>query len=276
VLVFCSVLSLYACFGNIGAVQGQASTSCTDVHGPYVLEANDGGLYGVVGIPFNFQVSNHTIATISGTLIPSSPAEVRILPSFRGDIYATQWIVSGATYNFARTYTFRNGTETLTTTQTSQLISPTTIARTGRTILVPIANGTVTTTRSVVIGMQTTVTISAVTVSGYLDYFRNFCIATRQLTSTAQSTLTSTAESSNLTLLITNNLTLLITVIAVVAVAVVIFVILLKRQSIGAGAEKWPISASPPVAKTGKFCPTCGSPAKSTARFCELCGERLE
>jgi hypothetical protein len=254
------------------------------VHGPYVLEGNDGGLYGVVGVPFNFQASNHTTATISGTLIPSSPAEVRILPSFRGDIYATQWIVGGATYNFARTYTFRNGTQTIVTTQTSEIVSPTTIARTGRTILVPVANGTVTTTRTVVIGMQTTVTISAVTVSGYLDYSRNFCIAPRQLTtiaprqltSTAQSTLTSTAESNNLTLLIMNNLTLLVTVIAVVAVAVIIFVILLKRQSIGRGAEKRPIPAYPAAARNTKFCPTCGAQVKSTARFCVLCGERLE
>jgi hypothetical protein len=187
----------------------------------------------------------------------------------------TQWIVGSGTYNFARTYTFRNGTETVTTTQTSQVISPTTIARTGRTILVPIVNGTVTTTRTVVIGMQTTVTISAITVSGYLDYFRNFCIAPRQLTSIAPRQLTSTAESNNPTLLITNNLTLLMTVTAVVAVAAIIFVILLRRRSIGTGAEKWPIPASP-AARNRKFCPTCGSPVKSTARFCELCGERLE
>src|SRR5208337_5671764 len=98
-LILFSVMSLYSYFGNVAA-QTQTTTSCTDVHGPYVLEGNDGGLYGIVGIPFNLQVSNHTSATISGTLVPSTPDEVRILPAFRGDIFATQWLINGISYSF--------------------------------------------------------------------------------------------------------------------------------------------------------------------------------
>src|SRR5208337_3827114 len=131
-LILCSVMSLYSYFGNVAA-QTQTTISCTDVHGPYVLEGNDGGLYGIIGIPFNFQVSNHTSATISGTLVPSTPDEVKILPAFRGDIYATQWLINGNTYSFAQTYTIRQGTQTTITTLTNQAVSPTTISRTAHT-----------------------------------------------------------------------------------------------------------------------------------------------
>src|SRR5208337_888124 len=111
-------------------------------------------------------VSNHTSATISGTLVPSTPGEISFLPAFRGDIYATQWVISGVSYSFAQTYTFRLGTQTTVTTLTNQAVSPTTIFRTAHTYSATIEEASTTTTRVVVVGQQTTVVLPPVTVTG--------------------------------------------------------------------------------------------------------------
>jgi len=276
-LILCSVMSLYSYFGNVVA-QTQTTTSCTDVHGPYVLEGNDGGLYGIVGIPFSFQVSNHTSATISGTLAPSTPGEVAVLPSFRGDIYATQWLINGVTYSFAQTYTVREGTQIVTTTLTTQPISPTTISLTARTFSPIIEASSTTTTRTVIVGQQTTVVFAPVTVTGYLDYLSEFCITRRNSTSVASSvTAVSTAASEQLiSTMQSNSLLLWALLIAVVVAIVLMLVVLLNRRQKRTAP---PRPSSIPLARgtyETMFCPSCGTPVKTGARFCEACGNRLK
>jgi hypothetical protein len=267
-LLFSCIISLYSFSGNVSA---QTST-CTDVHGPYALEGNDGGLYGVVGIPFTFQMSNHTSATISGTLFPSTPNEVKILPAFRGDIYATQWVVAGATYS-GRTYTFRSGTETIVTTQTNPTVSPTTISRTAHTFSITIAGTSTTSTRFVAVGQQTTIVLAPVTVSGYLDYLSSFCIAPRQIITSGVSAVTSQqsiAQSNPLVIW-----ALLIAVIVIVAMALVI--VLLRRRP-QATPSQLTSTTRPSGGASGltRFCPSCGSSVKSGANFCEVCGKPLK
>ncbi|MGA8903744.1 MAG: zinc ribbon domain-containing protein [Candidatus Bathyarchaeia archaeon] len=267
-LIFSCVISFYGFSGNVAA---QTST-CTDVHGPYALEGNDGGLYGIVGIPFTFQMSNHTSATISGTLIPSTPDEIRILPAFRGDIYVTQWVIGGGTYNFGRTYTLRNGTETIVTTQTSQIVSPTTISRTAHTYSITIAGTSTTSTRVVVVGQQTTVVIAAVTVTGYLDYLSNFCITPRQSTTAGSSVITSQQSITQLNPL----LIWALLIVVIVVVAIVLIVALLKRRPRSTPPQlTYPTSSLPGDSGVTMFCPSCGASVKSTANFCELCGKTL-
>lgn|GEM_PF-2649352 len=268
-LIFCSVMSLYSYFGNVAA-QAQTTTSCTDVHGPYVLEGNDGGLYGIVGIPFNLQVSNHTSATISGTLVPSTPGEVKILPAFRGDIFATEWLINGNTYSFAQTYTIRQGTQTTTTTMTNQVVSPTTISRTAHTYSVTIELSSTTTIRFVVVGQQTTVVLAPVTVTGYLDYLSEFCFS---LSSVSVSTVTSeqlisTTQSNSLLLW-----ALVIAVVVVVAIVVVLVVLLHRRPKRAAPPYLAPYAVG---TSDMMFCPSCGASVKTDASFCQSCGSRLK
>ena len=275
-LILCSVMSLYSYFGNVAA-QTQTTTSCTDVHGPYVLEGSNGGLYGIVGIPFNFQVSNHTSATISGTLVPSTPEETRSLPAFRGDIFATQWLINGITYTFAQTYTIREGTQTTVTTLTNQAVSPTTISRTAHTYSATIEEASTTTTRVIVVGQQTTVVIAPVTVTGYLDYLSEFCISPRQSSSaTSSAAAVSTATSEQLVSTQSNSLLLWALLIAVVVAIVLMLVVLLNRRQ---KTTAPPLPSSAPLALGNSemmFCSSCGAPMKTGANFCEACGKRLK
>ena len=285
VLILCSVMSLYSYFGNVAA-QTQ-TTTCTDVHGPYVLEGNDGGIYGIVGIPFDLQVSNHTSATISGTLVPSTPGEVAVLPAFRGDIYATQWVISGVSYSFAQTYTLRVGTQTTVTTMTSQVVSPTTIFRTAHTYSATIQEASTTTTRVVVVGEQTTVVLPPVTVTGYLDYLSEFCLYPGHASNTTSSVaVVSTATSEPLVSTTqSNSLLLWVLVIAVVVVVVIVlmFVVLLNRRH---KRTEPPLQSSTPIDLGSSApialgssemisCPSCGATLKSDANFCEVCGKKL-
>jgi len=271
-LILCSVMSLYSYFGNVKA-QTQTTTSCTDVHGPYVLEGNDGGLYGIVGIPFNLQVSNHTSATISGTLVPSTPGEVAIVPAFRGDIYATQWVISGVSYSFAQTYTIREGTQTTVTTLTNQVVSPTTISRTAHTYSVTIALSSTTTTRVVVVGQQTTIVLAPITVTGYLDYLSEFCINPRQLSSAAVSTASSEQLVSTTQ---PNSLLLWALLIAVVVVIVLMLVVLLNRRKKTTAPQLPSSTPFVPGSSEMMFCHSCGASVKTGANFCEACGKRLK
>jgi hypothetical protein len=266
-LIVCSVLSLYSYFGNVAA-QTQSTTSCTDVHGPYILEGNDGGLYGIVGIPFNFQVSNHTSATISGTLVPSTANEVKILPAFRGDIFATQWVVNGNTYSFAQTYTLRQGTQTTTTTLTNQAVSPTTISRTAHTYSVTIEQSSTTTTRSFTLGQQTTEVLAPVTVTGYLDYISEFCLTARSVSTASSEQLISATQSTSLLLW-----ALVIAVVVVVAIVVVLVVLLHRRPKRAAPPYSAPYGVG---TSEMMFCPSCGASVKTDASFCQSCGNRLK
>jgi hypothetical protein len=275
-LILCSVMSLYNYFGNVAA-QTQTTTSCTDIHGPYVLEGNDNGLYGIVGIPFNLQVSNHTTATISGTLVPSTPDEIRSLPAFRGDIYATQWLLNGISYSFARTYTIRQGTQTTVTTLTNQVISPTTISRTAHTYSVTLEQASTTTTRVVVVGLQTTVVIAPVTVTGYLDYLSEFCISPRQSSATSIAAVVSTAASEQLISTTQPNSLLLwaLLIAVVVAIGILLVVLLIRRQRTTTASR--PPSARLALGNSGMtFCSSCGASVKAGANFCEACGKRLD
>jgi hypothetical protein len=238
-LLLCSVMPLYSYFGNVAA-QTQ-TTTCTGIHGPYVLEGNDGGLYAIVGIPSNLQVGNHTTATISGTLVPSTPAQTRISPAFRGDIFATQWLINGITYSFAQTYTIGEGTQTTVTTLTNQVVSPTTISK--------------------------TVVLAPVTVTGYLDYLSESCFAPGQ-----SSSATSTIQSNSLLLWA-------LLIVVVVAIALIAVVLLVRRQR--RTAPPLPSSAQPAIERPNlgssemMLCPSCGAPVKTGAYFCEVCGKRL-
>ena len=275
-LILCSVMSLYSYFGNVAA-QTQTTTSCTDVHGPYALEGNDGGLYGIVGIPFNLQVSNHTSATISGTLVPSTPDEIKILPAFRGDIYATQWLINGITYSFAQTYTIREGTQTTVTTLTNQIVSPTTISRTAHTYSATIELSSTTTTRVIVVGQQTTVVLAPVTVTGYLDYLSEFCLNPGPSSSaTSNAAAVSTAASEQLiSTTQSNSLLLWALLIAVVVAIVLMFVVLLNRRQ-KRTAPPLPSSAPLALGNSGMmFCSSCGASVKTGANFCEACGKKL-
>jgi hypothetical protein len=273
-LILCSVMSLYSYFGNV-AGQTQTTTSCTDVHGPYVLEGNDGALYGIVGIPFNLQVSNHTSATISGTLVPSTPDEVRILPAFRGDIYATQWLINGISYSFAQTYTIREGTQTRVTTLTNQVVSPTTISRTAHTYSATIEEASTTTTRVVVVGQETTVVLPPVTVVGYLDYLSEFCFNPRQSSATSSAAAVSTAASTQLIPTTqSNSLLLWALLIAVVIAIVLMLVVLLNRRQKRTAP---PLSATlAPGNSEMMVCSSCGASVKTGANFCEACGKKLK
>jgi hypothetical protein len=77
------------------------------------------------------------------------------------------------------------------TTQTGQIVSPTTISLTAHTYSMTIPEANTTSTRVVVVGQQTTVLIAALTVSGYLDYLSDFCITPRQATTVGSSVVTS-------------------------------------------------------------------------------------
>ena len=275
-LIVCSVLSLHSYFGNVAA-QTQSTTSCTAVHGRYVLEGNDGGLYGIVGIPYDFQVSNHTSATISGTLVPSTPSEVKFSPAFRGAIFATQWVVNGNTYSFAQTYTLRQGTQTTTTTLTNQVVSPTTISGTAHTYSVTIVRSSTTTTRSFTLGQQTTEVLAPVTVTGYLDYLSEFCFGARHISSATSSAASASTPSPEQIISTTQSSSLLlwaIVIAIVVVVIVVVLVVLLHRR---------PKRAAPPYSapygvgtSEMMFCPSCGASVKTDASFCQSCGNRLK
>jgi len=266
-------MPFYSYFGNVAA-QTQTAT-CTDIHGPYVLEGNDGGLYGIAGIPFNLQVSNHTTATISGTLVPSTPDEVKILPAFRGDIFATQWQINGVTYSFAQTYTIREGTQTTVTTLTNQVVSPTTISRTAHTYSAIIEEASTTTTRVIVVGQQTTLVLPPVTVTGYLDYLSEFCINPRQSSSAVSSAAVSTAASE---LISTTQSTSLLpwALLGVVVVVIVLIVVLLVNRRQKTTAPRFSSSASLVLGSSEMMlCPSCGRAVKTDANFCEKCGKRL-
>jgi hypothetical protein len=278
-LILCSVISLYSYFGNVTA-QTQTTTSCTDVHGPYLLEGNDGGLYGIVGIPFNLQVSNHTSATISGTLVPSTPGEVAIVPAFRGDIFATQWLINGITGSFAQTYTIREATQTTVTTLTNQVVSPTTISRTAHTYSATIELSSTTTTRIFVVGQQTTIVLAPVTVTGYLDYHSEFCLSPRPSSSaTSSAAAVSTPASEQLISTTQSNSLLLwaLVVAVVVVVAIVLtFVVLLNRRQ-KRTAPRRPFSAPLALGSSEMvLCSSCGASVKNDANFCEVCGKKLK
>jgi hypothetical protein len=270
-------MSFYSYFGDV-AGQTQTTTSCTDVHGPYVLQANDGGLYGIVGIPFNFQLNNHTGATISGTLVPSTPNEIRILPAFRGDIYATQWLINGITKSFAQTYTIRQGTQTTVTTLTNQVVSPTTISRTAHTYSATIEEASTTTTRVAVVGQQTTVVLAPVTVTGYLDYLSEFCFNPRHSSSATSNAAAVSANASEQLISTTqsNSLLLWALLIAVVVVIVLMLVVLSNRRQ-KTTAPPLPFSAPSALGNSEMmFCSSCGASVKTGANFCEACGKTLK
>jgi hypothetical protein len=130
----------------------------------YLVEADSGGYYGLVGLPPNLssQYANHTTRiSVNGTYYPvnftSYPAQ-----SYRGLIYVTQYVINGVTFSYARTVVAVSGTVTLVSTNTNQ-ISPTTM-----TIGTSVAK------------------LTPITVTGWLDYVP-YCIAAQQTTTTSAS-----------------------------------------------------------------------------------------
>ena len=130
----------------------------------YVVEADSGGYYGLVGLPSNLssQYANHTARiSVDGTYysssLISSPAQ-----SYRGLIYVTQYVINGVTFSYAQTVVAVSGTVTLMLTNTNQ-ISPTTM-----TIGTSVAK------------------LTPITVTGWLDYMP-YCITAQQTTSTSAS-----------------------------------------------------------------------------------------
>jgi hypothetical protein len=134
----------------------------------YIIEAESGGYYGLVGLPSDLrsQYANHTTRiSVSGTYYPPNPTQyLHAEPNFRGLIYVTQYVINGVTFTYAQTVVMVSGTMTSTSTYTSQ-ISPTTIAApTGIVTLTPIS------------------------VSGLLDYTQEYCVTTL-LTMTSSSSI---------------------------------------------------------------------------------------
>jgi hypothetical protein len=130
----------------------------------YLVEADSGGYYGLVGLPPNLssQYTNHTTRiSVNGTYYPANftsyPAQ-----SYRGLIYVTQYVLNGVTFSYARTVVAVSGTVTLVSTNTNQ-ISPTTM-----TIGTSVAK------------------LTPITVTGWLDYVP-YCITAQQTTTTSAS-----------------------------------------------------------------------------------------
>jgi len=130
----------------------------------YLVEADSGGYYGLVGLPTNLnsQYANHTTRIlVNGTYYPSNltspPAQ-----NYRGLIYVTQYVINGVTFSYARTVVAVSGTVTLVSTNTNQ-ISPTTI-----TIGTSVAK------------------LTPIIVTGWLDYVP-YCITAEQMTTTSTS-----------------------------------------------------------------------------------------
>jgi hypothetical protein len=121
----------------------------------YLLEADSGGNYALVGIPSGLrsEYANHTTRiSVNGTYSPSNLAQLTHPdPNFRGVIYVNQYIINGETFNFAETVVMVSGTVTRTSTNTKQ-IGPTTM-----TVVTEL------------------VTLTPISLSGVLDY-EEYCV----------------------------------------------------------------------------------------------------
>jgi hypothetical protein len=140
----CIVLLVLVLF--VSALQvGLVPPGLAECHGAftYLLEAEDGGHYALVGLPSGLrsQYANRTARiSVQGTYYPSNPTEyLHPDPNFRGLIYVTQYVLISAT---------------LTTTYTN----PTQISQT---------------TITAVTGL---VTLTPIMVSGILDYTNQYCV----------------------------------------------------------------------------------------------------
>lgn len=153
-------LMIVACFGFLPAlVQSLDANQC---HGGfnYVIESTNGSYYVLVGLPSSLktQYANHTAQiSVEGTYLPSSSNQT---PNLRGVIYVSQYVINSTTYTYAETVVMISGTITSTSTNTRQ-ISQTTFT-----------------------GITGTVTLTAITVTGLLDYAVGYCI-NPQLTTTS-------------------------------------------------------------------------------------------
>ncbi len=125
-------------------------TSCADGGFIYLVEADSGGYYALVGLPSSLrsEYENHTVRiTVNGTYYQSNPSQYpRADANFHGLIYVTQYVLNG-----------------VTSTITNQ-ISPTTM--------------------TVGTGLATLTPIRA---SGLLDYSTEYCAATLVITSGSNS-----------------------------------------------------------------------------------------
>lgn len=122
----------------------------------YLIEADSGGYYGLVGLASDLrsQYANHTTRiTVDGTFYPTNPSEyLHPDPHYRGLIYVTQYVINGVTISLQQTGVLVSGTVTNTSTNTNRIASTTVTIGTSAATLAPIS------------------------VSGWLDYTNTFCV----------------------------------------------------------------------------------------------------
>lgn len=139
-------------------ITGSARTGQAECQGgfTYLVEADNGGHYALLGLPSNLrsQYANHTARiSVNGTYFPPNLTNyLHPDPSFRGLVYVTSYFINESAHTLAHTVVLVSGTVTSTSTYTSQ-ISP----------------ATVTVGTSVV-------TLTPISVTGWLDYSQEYCV----------------------------------------------------------------------------------------------------
>jgi hypothetical protein len=153
--MFCTILLLLVA---VTVPHPNAYTGLEQCQGSfvYLIEADSGGYYGLVGLPTDLrsQYANHTTRiSVDGTFYPTNPSEyLHPDPRYRGLIYVTQYVINGVTISLEQTGVLVSGTLTTTSTNTNRIAFTT-----------------------VNIGTSAA-TLAQVSESGWLDYTNAFCV----------------------------------------------------------------------------------------------------